>query len=383
MNLAIISMIREPWGGSEELWAAMASEALAAGDQVAHSTFNFHTVGHKEAILIGKGLKHIPRRGYISPEKPVWVRILRKGLNLLLNKVSNPFNSLFNIKPDLVIYIGTAYSIAEEKELLNLLKKSGIPYILNIQLNFEFNYPGTRAATVIREAYRGARELFFVSHRNMETAKRHLAMDIPNASVIRNPVNLQDISSVAWPADKEVQFAMVGNLLTIHKGQDIALETLSRPHWAERNWHLNIYGQGPDLEYLKQLAACYRLTDRISFHGKVTDIRAVWEKNHLLLMPSLMEGMPLAIVEAMLCARPVVATDVGGHTEWIEDGKEGFIAAAPTISSFTSALEAAWQQMDRWQEMGQAARKKALQLYDPDPGGTFYRHITRIIKNNH
>ncbi len=51
----------------------------------------------------------------------------------------------------------------------------------------------------------------------------------------------------------------------------------------------------------------------------------IWAANHLLVMPSRFEELPLAMVEAMLCARPVVATDVAGHKEIIEEGVTGFL----------------------------------------------------------
>ena len=85
-------------------------------------------------------------------------------------------------------------------------------------------------------------------------------------------------------------------------------------------------------------------------------------------MPSRMEGMPLAIVEAMLCGRPSVVTDVGGHKEWIENGIEGWIAAKATVDSYSKALEEAWQQKDKWEQVGISAHDKAMKLYEPEPG---------------
>ena len=49
--------------------------------------------------------------------------------------------------------------------------------------------------------------------------------------------------------------------------------------------------------------------------------------------------MPLALVEAMLCGRTAVVTDVGGNAEWIEDGETGFVAEAATAKSFGAALK--------------------------------------------
>ncbi len=146
--------------------------------------------------------------------------------------------------------------------------------------------------------------------------------------------------------------------------------------WKTRSWHLNIYGSGADENYLKKLCDEDNLADRVSFHGQVNDIRALWQKNHILLMPSRMEGMPLAIVEAMLCGRPCVVTNVGGISEWIEENRSGFIAESITPDSFEKALERAWQRKDQWKEMGKYAHERARHLYDPNPGKTLFDLIT-------
>jgi glycosyltransferase involved in cell wall biosynthesis len=81
--------------------------------------------------------------------------------------------------------------------------------------------------------------------------------------------------------------------------------------------------------------------------------------------------MPLAIVEAMLCGRPAVVTDVGGVREWVEDGSSGFIACSAGVSALAETLQRAWQDRRRWEEMGHNAYQKAMTLYDPQPGKTF------------
>ena len=222
-----------------------------------------------------------------------------------------------------------------------------------------------------------AAKVFFISSRSLENAKRQLAAGLANALVIRNPVNISSTAIIPFPASDTVQMAMVGNLVTVHKGQDIALEVLSQPQWKARNWHLNIYGSGPDESYLRQLVTRFQLENNVTFHGKVSDIRAVWERNQVLLMPSHMEGMPLAVVEAMICGRPCVGTDVGGIAEWIEEGRSGFIAEAPTVHSFGNSIERAWLQLNNWQQIGINAHERAMSLYDPEPGKTLLRLITQ------
>ena len=143
---------------------------------------------------------------------------------------------------------------------------------------------------------------------------------------------------------------------------------------------MNIYGDGPDRAYLERLCGFYGIQDKVTFHGRVSDIRALWAQNQLLLMPSLIEGMPLAIVEAMLCARPCVVTDIGGHTEWISEGQEGFVAEATSVNSLGKAMERAWQAKARWEAMGQAAHERARKQYDPQPGKTLWDLITEKEK---
>jgi glycosyltransferase involved in cell wall biosynthesis len=79
---------------------------------------------------------------------------------------------------------------------------------------------------------------------------------------------------------------------------------------------------------LKRLSNRLGLSGRVSF-AVVSRIEDIWASHQVLVMPSRVEGPPLVIVEAMLCGRPVVATDVAGNSEVVEDGVTGFLANAP------------------------------------------------------
>jgi glycosyltransferase involved in cell wall biosynthesis len=92
-----------------------------------------------------------------------------------------------------------------------------------------------------------------------------------------------------------------------------------------------------------------------------------------------MEGMPLAVVEAMLCGRPCIGTDIGGITEWIEEDESGFIAEASTVTSFSKAMEKAWSKLNEWERIGRNAHERAMQLYDPEPGKTLLKLLTELI----
>src|SRR5262249_55981873 len=146
--------------------------------------------------------------------------------------------------------------------------------------------------------------------------------ELSNAEVVWNPFNIDYHAAPSWPKsgeNGELRLACVARLHPPSKGQDILFEALATPQWASRPWRLYLYGEGPMRNLLERLAQRSGLSDRVVFAGYKT-VEEIWASNHVLVMPSRYEGLPLAIVEAMLCARPVIATDIAGNSEVVEDG---------------------------------------------------------------
>jgi colanic acid/amylovoran biosynthesis glycosyltransferase len=102
------------------------------------------------------------------------------------------------------------------------------------------------------------------------------------------------------------------------------------------------------------------VSDRVRLHGNVgsADVRAHLQGAHAFLQASLSEGLPNVILEAMACAVPVVATDVGGTREAIRHGIEGFLVPPRDPGAAAAALGALWQDPDLRECMGQAGRAR-------------------------
>ena len=377
MRIAFISFIKDPWGGSEELWAAAAEQAMKEGHEVIISAIKLNVPAPRFEALAEKGAKLQYRRGFINPAWTRKERIFRKIIIVLQNGILNPFHELFRTDPDVVVYTGAAYSMTLNKPLFDGLANRNIPFVLNIQVNVEYGRPvNNEEAKYLSKIYEQAAASVFVSQRNLEVAERHLLLRIRNARVLRNPVNLPVITALNMPGIEDgIHMAIVANLLVNHKGQDLALALFHMPKWRSRPLYLHLYGSGYDETYLKALASFFEIEDRVHFHGKTSDILSVWKNNHILLLPSLNEGTPLALVEAMLCARPVITTDVGGNTEWIRDGVDGFIAGGANIQALDEALERAWQQRAALSAIGLSAFERAKSLHEPVPGKRFLELI--------
>lgn len=370
-------MAAAPWGGSEELWTRTAAEALQQGHEVYCSVMKWHTLAPELVRLQEQGAQ-LHLRPLYSPD--LLVRIYRRLVNKLGCTESLP-KTLDRFTPDVIcVNQGGNFDLTEMHWLRNYLLQSKAP--LGI-LCHNFN-PGVLPSDEAKRhgvaIFQKAKRLFFVSQEQAHVTQRQLAQTFDHCVVVKNPVNLVNTAMQPWPENPTPQLAMVASLDVNRKGHDVVLEALSHPAWRYRSWHVNIYGDGPDRAYITELIAMYGLTEKVTLHGIVTDIEAVWRQNHLLLLPSRLEAAPLAVMEAMLCGRPVVATAVGTVPEWIVPGQHGFVAPAPTVALFNEALEAAWEARTQWSGMGHQAHLAARQHTDSRAPATFLNLLTELTQ---
>ena len=224
-----------------------------------------------------------------------------------------------------------------------------------------------------------ARRCFFVSASNRDLAQRQLGYDFENAEVIFNPINIERSLPIPWPSDateNQLRMACVARL-SAEKGLDVLFDVLASPSWRARIWRLTLYGEGPIRDVLGRLVNRLKLQDRISFAGYVA-VEKIWRENHVLIMPSRDEGLSLALVEAMWCARPVVTTNVGGNSEVIKDDVTGFVAKAAVSECLAGALERMWLQREKLQEIGKLAAASIRQFMPDDPIGIFAEKLKTL-----
>ncbi len=275
---------------------------------------------------------------------------------------------------------GTAFDQIYNIEMARYISKTRTPYGVVCQHSYEhcwFLNEMRREAAV--GFYNHAKWVAFVAERNRQMVEANLGHRLPLSTVVRNPVNLPERTVVEWPKlDSPVKFANVARLESSIKGQDILLQALSGKEWTSRDWELTLYGAGPDENYLKRLAKMLGIEDKVKFAGHVSNIRQVWAENHVLLMASRSEGTPLSLVEAMLCGRPSVVTDVGGNCEYVKHCETGFVAECPSPNSFFAALELAWNNREKWATIGRRAHEAASRLIDPNPGDSLLDLIEKM-----
>jgi len=371
MRIGIIStMVGAPWGGSEELWAATAMAARSDGHQVAVAMGRYPWDSPALSKLVAAGVRLF---------RPTLLRYGRIGAACY--RFCPQYLAVLAWKPDIVLVSqGMAYDpfLMRRFRLLGKhLKRT--PYVLLCQYNDDRVLPDSiRAAAKVYFA--NARTVAFVAKDNMAAAQRQLVDQISNGIVVQNPLNLNSLEAVAWPETiAPSPIACVARLEAGTKGHDILLAVLAQSRWRERAFRLSLYGTGSGEKYIRDLIAFYGLGDKVNMAGHVADIRSVWAKEQLLVLASRGEGTPLALLEAMTCGRPAVVTSVGGNSDWVADGVNGFLAAAPTVESLSAAMESAWESRAVWRNMGEAARQMTLDRLDPDPGRALLNILTQAV----
>jgi len=122
------------------------------------------------------------------------------------------------------------------------------------------------------------------------------------------------------------------------KGHQTLIEAWPRVLRKVPDAYLLIVGEGSRRDFLEQWAAAHKVAHRVVFTGRRDDIPAVTAALDVAVLPSWREAQGLSILEAMALSRPVVASDVGGIPEMVEDGVTGLLVQHDNPVALAAAI---------------------------------------------
>jgi glycosyltransferase involved in cell wall biosynthesis len=134
-----------------------------------------------------------------------------------------------------------------------------------------------------------------------------------------------------------LQLLAVGRLGR-EKGFDLLLEAIGRLRDIGIIAHLRIAGEGPERSSLQRQIEALALSDAVELLGYRQDVESLHRASDFFVLSSRTEGLPIVLLEAMLCETPVVATAVGDVPAVLEGGRCGWIATEPSVDALTQAL---------------------------------------------
>ncbi len=126
--------------------------------------------------------------------------------------------------------------------------------------------------------------------------------------------------------------------------------------WKMQDVRYLIVGEGKERNNLEQIINKLGLSDKVIFTGFCNDIKEILYSLDVFVLPSIREGQPIALLEAMATGTPIVATDIEGVNETIVDGITGILVPPKNPSALAEAIVCLLKDKKKAQEMGQAGR---------------------------
>lgn len=160
--------------------------------------------------------------------------------------------------------------------------------------------------------------------------------------------------------DPGVPLVLVPARLVPIKGHELLFAALRRLPASARPLRVDLLGDGPLRADLQRAARSLPDGVDVRFHGFRDDLPEVLPAADCVALPSVNEGQPLALIEAMAAGVPVVATAVGGVPDLVESGRDGLLATPGDAASFAFALARVLTDLELRRSLASAAREKAL-----------------------
>lgn len=215
---------------------------------------------------------------------------------------------------------------------------------------------------VSQAAYDGFAARYPWSHRPARWRVVHNGVDLDRF----RPLGPAD--DAALPAELGIPLGAPVAAVVAHmrplKGHETALRAWPSVLQHSPDAHLLLVGDGPLQSSLRALAAELGIGHRVVFAGARSDVAVLLPRVTLALLPTRTEALPTALMEASAAGVPSVATAVGGVPEVVEDGETGWLVATPEPEAFAAALTAAFADPTELRRRGDAARARAVKLFD-------------------
>ncbi len=162
-----------------------------------------------------------------------------------------------------------------------------------------------------------------------------------------------------------VTIACIGRLVP-EKGQSLLIEAVGALRDAGTEVRLVLVGDGPQRDGLERLVDASGLRDRVEFRGAVahTEIERILHAADIFCLPSFAEGVPIVLMEAMAMELPVIACQVMGIPELIQDDVTGRLVRPGSRDALVDALSALAADPDRRAALGRAARQRVAAEFE-------------------
>ncbi|MBW8295258.1 glycosyltransferase family 4 protein [Sphingopyxis sp.] len=250
-----------------------------------------------------------------------------------------------------------------------------LPWSLTLHGISETDYP---AGLLLTEKLERASFVACASYFMRAQAMRHAApthwskMTIVRCGIDVSALPPPAVHSAAGPA----RLLFVGRL-SPEKGLFGLLDALAALAASGLEFELTIVGDGPLHASIRARVSKLNLGERIRFSGGLPEAATLAEiaRSDILVLPSLMEGLPVVLIEALALGRPVVASRVAGVPELIDEGQSGYMFAPSDWCDLAAVLQRLLAARGDWAAMGEAGRQRVVAEFLSDHAAARLAHL--------
>ena len=321
--------------------------------------------GDKINELVAMGVQHLN------------VELERHGRNPFNEiKLINYYRNLMKtVKPDIVL----TYTIKPNiygSIISSVLKKSYICTITGLGTVFDQCFFITFIVQVMYKiALKHAKKVCFQNKDNLNFMLRKGIIKDNYVLVNGSGVNLKQFSYIPYPSEKkEITFLFVGRLMKEKGIIEFCEAAKVLLQYGYFNTKFQVIGFCEDI--FKKKLESLELSQNISFLGVQSNVRNHIALAHAVVLPSYQEGMSNALLEAAACGRPLIASDIPGCREIIDNNDTGFLIKPRNVDSLVEALIVFMKlSHEKKRLMGLKGRKKVEETFNRDIVVNKYKEI--------
>lgn len=303
--------------------------------------YNESLKGNEIVLMIGDAGRLVEKAGKLPNVKIIIVKHLKANLTILNDRkaVREVRNILKQEKPDIFhLHSSKAGAIgrlaAVNQPCKVIFTAHGWAFTENVDKRKRFIYKNIESILA-----KVTDKIICVSAYDYQLGLKMNVINSNNSVVVYNGCSIPSevMTKIRRSEDSLVNIIMVARFS--HPKEQLQLIKAISIMKNKNKVKLNLVGEGRSLEYCKLMTGKLGLEEQVVFSGFQTNVDSFLKDAHIFCLISNYEGLPISIIEAMRMGLPIVASNVGGISELVSDGTNGYLIERSDIKQLAEKLD--------------------------------------------